>query len=76
MGQAGEIYKSNSCHALIDMMESPRGRNVGKGTEAERRHTAENADKTAPSGFMKLVPFQKRVFLSEPKNNGMGILIV
>ena len=35
------------------MMESPRGRNVGKATEAERRHTAENADKTAPSGFIE-----------------------
>ena len=47
-----------------------------KSNQAERRHTAEKAGETAPSGFKKLVPFQKRVFLSQPENNGMGILIV
>ena len=76
MGQAGKIDKSDSCHALIDRMESPRWRSVGRATEAERRHTAENTDETAPSGFKKLVPFQKRVFLSQSEKNGMGILTV
>ena len=33
-----------------------------KSNQAERRHTAEKADETAPSGFKKLVPFQKEYF--------------
>lgn len=50
--------------------------NAGKATKAERRHTPGHTVDGVSSGFKKLVPFQKLVFLSQPENNGLGIPII
>lgn len=39
-------------------------------------HIPRHTDERAPSGFKKLVPFQKSGFLSQPKNNGIVIPIL
>lgn len=42
---------------------------------AEGIHTPGHTGEAAPSGFEKLVPFQKLVIVSQPENNGKSIPI-
>ena len=76
MGQPKKGGKSGSYHAFIDKMETHRRGSRRKANEAGRMQIPRHTDEGAPSGFRKLVPFQKSGFLYQPENNRIGIPLI